>query len=400
MTQKISRQDLKRNDLAATMNRTVDYVTGHRKGVTEAGAIVAVVAVLVGGFFLYRAFVERSAGKQLSEALAVMDTPLASEQPGAGKTFASAAERRAQADKLLQAAASHASTPSGRAAQVILAADGADKPGTAVDVFEKAARQSRSESAAAAEIDAAKALAAQGKTHRGRRPPQAGHRIADVGGAEGRAPLRARRHLRAERGRGRCPRHVPAADHGLPELSLPRRRPTEGPAVVTLLHDILIASAALSGVCLALFAVNAATMVSLSRQAPAGSSARRPPVSTVVPARDEERGIEGAVRSHLSQDYENLEVIVVDDRSSDRTPEILARLAKEDARLTVVTGVEPPDGWLGKPHALFEGTSRASGEILLLADADVRYEPSAVSDAVALMESRGFDFLALFPASR
>ena len=164
MTQKISRQDLKRNDLAATMNRTVDYVTGHRKGVTEAGAIVAVVAVLVGGFFLYRAFVERSAGKQLSEALAVMDTPLASEQPGAGKTFASAAERRAQADKLLQAAASHASTPSGRAAQVILAADGADKPGTAVDVFEKAARQSRSESAAAAEIDAAKALAAQGKT--------------------------------------------------------------------------------------------------------------------------------------------------------------------------------------------------------------------------------------------
>lgn len=164
MSQKIRRQDLKRNDLADTMNRTVDYVSGHRKGVTEAGAIVAVLAALVGGFFLYRAFVERSAGQHLSEALAVMDTPLASEQPGAAKTFVSAAERRAQADKLLQAAASHSSTPSGRAAQVILAADGADKPGTAVDVFEKAARQSRSESAAAAEIDAAKALAAQGKT--------------------------------------------------------------------------------------------------------------------------------------------------------------------------------------------------------------------------------------------
>ena len=164
MSQKIRRQDLKRNDLAATMNRTVDYVTGHRKGVTEAGAIVAVMALLVGGFFLYRAFVERSAGKQLSAALDVLDTPLASEQPGAAKTFVSAAERRAQADKLLQTAASHAWTPSGRAAQVILAAEGADKPGTAVDVFEKAARQTRSESAAAAEIDAAKALAAQGKT--------------------------------------------------------------------------------------------------------------------------------------------------------------------------------------------------------------------------------------------
>lgn len=164
MTSKIRRQDLKRNELAETMGKTVDYVSGHKKGVTEAIVVLAGVAVLAGGFFLYREWSERSAGRDLSEALAILDTPLAFEQPGAAKTFASAAERRAQADPLLRKAAAHGSTPSGRAAQVILAANGADKAIQEVDVFEKAARQARSESAAAAEIDAAKALAAQGKT--------------------------------------------------------------------------------------------------------------------------------------------------------------------------------------------------------------------------------------------
>jgi tetratricopeptide (TPR) repeat protein len=164
MTSKIRRQDLKRNDLQETIDKTVGYVSGHRKGATEAAVILAAVALLAGGFYLYRTWSERSAGRSLSEALAILDTPLASEQPGAAKTFASAAERRAQADPLLRKAASHGSTPSGRAAQVILAANGADNANQEVDVFEKAARQARSESAAAAEIDAAKALAAQGKT--------------------------------------------------------------------------------------------------------------------------------------------------------------------------------------------------------------------------------------------
>ena len=166
MTQKISRRDLKRNDLAETMGKTVDYVSGHRRGVSEAVAIAVAVGVLVGGFFLYRAWLERSAGKSLSEAIGILETPLSSDASavGAPKTFASAAERLTQAEKLLQKAAAHGSTRSGRAAQVILAANGADKPEQSTEVFEKAARLSQSESAAAAEIDAAKLLAAQGKT--------------------------------------------------------------------------------------------------------------------------------------------------------------------------------------------------------------------------------------------
>ncbi|MGE5413295.1 MAG: glycosyltransferase [Syntrophomonadaceae bacterium] len=124
---------------------------------------------------------------------------------------------------------------------------------------------------------------------------------------------------------------------------------------------------------------------------------RPPSVSTVVPARNEERGIEAAVRSHLSQDYPDLEVIVVDDRSTDATGAILARLAAEDPRLRVVSGVDPPDGWLGKPHALYQGARAARGELLLFADADVRYAPDAVRQAVALLEAGRLDLLSLFP---
>lgn len=117
----------------------------------------------------------------------------------------------------------------------------------------------------------------------------------------------------------------------------------------------------------------------------------------MIPARNEERGIEEAVLSHLTQDYPNLEVIVVDDRSTDGTGAILELLAADHPRLRVIPGAEPPAGWLGKPHALFQGTRESTGELLLLADADVRYAPQAVRRAVAVLEARRLDLIALFP---
>jgi chlorobactene glucosyltransferase len=122
-----------------------------------------------------------------------------------------------------------------------------------------------------------------------------------------------------------------------------------------------------------------------------------PRVSVVIPARNEERDVESAVRSHLAQDYSNFEVVVVDDRSTDGTWGILKRLALEDARLCVVEGIEPPSGWLGKPHALAQGAAAAKGDLLLFADADVRYHPRALSGAVAYLEDRRLDFLMLLP---
>jgi chlorobactene glucosyltransferase len=129
---------------------------------------------------------------------------------------------------------------------------------------------------------------------------------------------------------------------------------------------------------------------------------RRPPslwprVSIVIPARNERHAIEEAVRSQLAQDYPDFEVVVVDDRSSDGTRDVLERLAGEDSRLRIVPGVEPPRGWLGKPHALSEGSAAATGSLLLFADADVRYDPRALREAVAFLEEGRLDFLALLP---
>jgi hypothetical protein len=224
------------------MGKTVDYVSGHRRGVTEAVVIAVAVGVLVGGFFLYRAWTERAAGKSLSAAIGILETPLASDAAAAGapKTFASAAERRVEAEKFLQQAAAHGSTRSGRAAQVILAANGADKPGQSVDVFERPPAPRRP-SAAAAEIDA-KLLASQGKAteaiDRLKRD-----RVADLGGSKD-ALLFTLAAIYEQADLPRTRARLPAPDHRLPELALPRGRAAEGPAVVTLLHATLGAPSA------------------------------------------------------------------------------------------------------------------------------------------------------------
>lgn len=125
--------------------------------------------------------------------------------------------------------------------------------------------------------------------------------------------------------------------------------------------------------------------------------ARTPLVSIIVPARDEEQAIERTVRGLLAQDYPYFEVIVVDDRSADSTGAILTRVAAEDSRLNVIRGEEPPPGWLGKPWALHQGSLRARGELLLFVDADVIYQPQAVSAAVARLEENGAAMITLFP---
>jgi chlorobactene glucosyltransferase len=121
----------------------------------------------------------------------------------------------------------------------------------------------------------------------------------------------------------------------------------------------------------------------LQKRVPLNAPDDGPLVSIVIPARDEERAIERTVRALLSQTYRNLEVMVVDDRSTDGTSAILERLAVGDSRLHIVRGEEPPPGWLGKPWALHQGSRVASGEILLFIDADIIYAPQAIAAGVA-----------------
>ncbi|HEX9287357.1 MAG TPA: tetratricopeptide repeat protein [Thermoanaerobaculia bacterium] len=162
---RIKRKELKRNELAETFGRTVDYVSQHRRGAVEAIAAAAAVLVLAAGFVLFRGWRERQAGKELSAALEILEAPLATDPAGASavRKFSTAADREREATKHLREAAAKGGTTAGRAARVILAAR-SDKPAQAAEALSKAARETRAEVAAAAEIDAARLLAAEGKT--------------------------------------------------------------------------------------------------------------------------------------------------------------------------------------------------------------------------------------------
>jgi hypothetical protein len=111
-----------------------------------------------------------------------------------------------------------------------------------------------------------------------------------------------------------------------------------------------------------------------------------PRVSIVVAAKNEELHIRSAVASLLAQDYHDVELIVVEDRSTDRTGTILDEMTAKTARVQVVHIKELPAGWLGKNHALNAGAAKATGEILLFVDGDIILERTAVSRGVAAME--------------
>ena len=125
-----------------------------------------------------------------------------------------------------------------------------------------------------------------------------------------------------------------------------------------------------------------------------------PRVSIIVPARNEERNLQEALTSILQQDYADFEVIVVDDRSTDRTGAILDGMAGDNPRLRVVHLTELPPGWLGKNFALYCGAQRASSDLLLFTDADVIMHPSTLRQAVGYMEDHKVDHLAVAPDVR
>jgi chlorobactene glucosyltransferase len=123
-----------------------------------------------------------------------------------------------------------------------------------------------------------------------------------------------------------------------------------------------------------------------------------PLVSVLIPARNEERRILAqSLRSVLAQDYEQLEVIAVNDRSTDATLSILRAVAEEDARLLVIDGEEPRAGWLGKPYALQQALAQAKGSWVLTIDADMLLERSAVSTALNIALANDHDVLTLMP---
>jgi chlorobactene glucosyltransferase len=125
-----------------------------------------------------------------------------------------------------------------------------------------------------------------------------------------------------------------------------------------------------------------------------------PLISVIVPARNEARNIRSCIEALVAQTYPNLELIVVDDRSTDNTLEILRDFASRHDNdhglaFTIIQGVDLPPGWAGKPHALQQGISAARGEWLCFVDADTFAHPSLIASTFLAAQSLSADLLTI-----
>ena len=120
-----------------------------------------------------------------------------------------------------------------------------------------------------------------------------------------------------------------------------------------------------------------------------------PMVSVIFAARDEAEKLPGALDTLLAQDYPRFEVVAVNDRSQDRTREILRGFEPAHRNLKVLDVTDLPPGWLGKPHALVAGFEQSQGEWIVFTDADVHFAPDVLGRAIALARQRGWDHLTL-----
>src|SRR5580698_868867 len=125
-----------------------------------------------------------------------------------------------------------------------------------------------------------------------------------------------------------------------------------------------------------------------------------PRVSIIVPARNEGEHIRETLVQLLALDYSNYEIIAVNDRSTDRTGQIMSEVAaspQAHGLLSAIHVAELPQGWLGKTHAMWTAGQQATGDWLLFTDADVLFKPDALRRAVAYAEAERADHLVLFP---
>lgn len=136
----------------------------------------------------------------------------------------------------------------------------------------------------------------------------------------------------------------------------------------------------------------------LSPDAP-GPEGECPPISVVVAAKDEEATIETCLRTMLRQDYPNFEIVVCNDRSEDRTGEIIDRIAAEDPRVRAMHVEHLPEGWFGKSHAMHKAIATTDSPWICMIDADCRQDSSrtlSVAMARALREQT--DLLSILPS--
>ncbi len=143
-------------------------------------------------------------------------------------------------------------------------------------------------------------------------------------------------------------------------------------------------------------AVHAGVNARLLRRPYASESTIDSSVSVLLPVRDEAHRLEPCLRALLAQDGV-AEILILDDRSTDGTPDLVRRLVDDDPRVRLVTGNEPPPGWLGKPHACQQLAGESRADVLVFVDADVVLAPHAVAAAVSLLTDSGLDLISPYP---
>jgi len=125
-----------------------------------------------------------------------------------------------------------------------------------------------------------------------------------------------------------------------------------------------------------------------------------PKISIIVTACNEEKYLEETIPRLLAQTYRTFELILINDRSTDRTGEIIESFVSQDSRVRSIHIDYLPDNWLGKVNALQKGVEIASGDYYLFTDADIEFHATAISSAIKYVESHHVDHLAVFPFNR
>lgn len=138
----------------------------------------------------------------------------------------------------------------------------------------------------------------------------------------------------------------------------------------------------------------------LTRRSPGFVAANPPLVSAIIPAKDEQAVLSECLDSVRAQNYPNLEILVVDDRSTDDTPEITRQAAALDPRVRLISIRHLPDGWTGKTHALQVSTNDARGQWFWFLDADTRHAPESLSVMMEYARSHDAALVSLVPEMR
>ena len=123
----------------------------------------------------------------------------------------------------------------------------------------------------------------------------------------------------------------------------------------------------------------------------------QPKVSIILPARNEEKFIGKCLDSLIDQDYENYEIVVIDDSSDDSTAKIIKQYAEKHPKIIPVSAKPKPDGWMGKNWACMEGFRNSNGDLLLFTDADTKHSRKIISLSVSHLLSFELDALSVIP---